>query len=73
MKARMLMGAFRYGPFAEQEGYEYTTYAKELIDRYSDTLNSEFLIDASNLCGIEFSRHPERFTPTDDAEHHQKG
>lgn len=72
MHNRMAMGSYRYGNAMTQTGYDYITYAEILLQRYRKSRNTEFLVDACNLCLIEFMRHPDNFKLTNDGIHHQR-
>ncbi len=73
MLDRMAVSYHKYGPVAE--GYPDRVDALESlrlrIERYLETRNTEFLIDAANFCMIEFM-HPRlegaHFEPTDSSE-----
>jgi hypothetical protein len=70
MLDRMAVSFHKYGPVAE--GYPDRVDALQSlrlrIEKYVETKNTEFLIDAANFCMIEFM-HPRlpgaQFTPTD--------
>jgi hypothetical protein len=70
MVDRMAVSYHKYGPVAE--GYPNRVDAIESLklrlDKYIETRNTEFLIDAANFCMIEFM-HPRlpgaHFEPTD--------
>ena len=57
MRNRLLMGAFRYGTFADKAKvrFDCTGYAKKKIDLYLETGNLECLVDAANMCLLEFT------------------
>jgi len=74
MRNRMLMGAFRYGRMDRQDlrSYDLPAEAKKRINRYIETGNTENLVDAANMLGIEFKKghHPNKhFESVDDGEH----
>lgn len=60
---RMVMGFLRYGGFNRAFApMEYAWNAVDRIVRYVRDGNLEHLVDALNMCGIEFktSRHPRK-------------
>lgn len=63
MRNRLLMGAFRYGTFAEKDlrDYAYFSYLKHKADLYQRTGNLEMLVDVANLALLEYRRpsHPQ--------------
>jgi hypothetical protein len=77
MRNRLIMGAMRYGTFAEHEaaggnGYDNVGSAIERLHKYQETRNAEHLVDAANLCLKEFrvGDHPlKHFAAADDTEH----
>lgn len=74
MRMRLLMGRFRYGDFSSPEKGKYKNIQSAIsrLTRYLEEGNQELLIDAANLCMIEFvhPNHPApHFTPEDDGEH----
>ena len=75
MRNRLIMGSFRYQPFAEKRAsFDYDT-ASEAIDRikrYQKDGNTEHLVDAANMCLLEFEfgKHPKKhFSAIDDGKH----
>jgi hypothetical protein len=73
MLDRMAVSYHKYGPVAD--GYPLRLNALESLqmrlERYAETGNTEFLIDAANFAMIEFMqpRHPDaHFKPTDSSE-----
>ena len=79
MRNRLIMGAYRYGTMREQEAKAEYNYAKEADRRmkiYLETGNTEYLVDAANLCLLEFeigSKHPNKhFESVDDGTHSVK-
>jgi hypothetical protein len=73
---RIAQGFFRYHhnlKSGERGKYNAVDDAIERLRRYRDDGNQEHLVDAANLCMIEFANpacHPSpHFTPTDDGEH----
>lgn len=76
MRARLLMGAYRYAPIGAEGKPEYsrTESIRRRLALYERTGNLEALVDAANLCMLEFveGRHPLRhFHAVDDGEHTQ--
>jgi hypothetical protein len=78
MRNRLLMGAFRYGLFSDQRasGTHYDSVASAIahLVKYIRTGNSEHLVDAANLCLVEFVRPTQEshFSAVDDGEHAEK-
>lgn len=63
MRNRLLMGAFRYGLLERQDlKYDTASDAKRRIDLYKSTGNTEHLVDAANMCLVEFElgKHPNK-------------
>lgn len=78
-RSRMVMGFFRYGYFKDQNQIKYDRIgsAIERLEAYikPEGGNTEHLIDALNLCGIEFEspNHPKAyFKSVDDGPIHVK-
>lgn len=74
MRNRLVMGRFRYAPVhsAEKCAKDNIGAAQKRLRLYLETGNVEHLVDAANLCLIEFEHgnHPERhFAASDDGEH----
>jgi hypothetical protein len=74
MRNRLLMGAFRYRPIAEQnfEHYDIIGEMKKRINKYEQTRNLEHLIDVGNFALLAFvngRRHGEKIISIDDGEH----
>lgn len=69
MRNRLLMGAFRYGLLGRQDlKYDAASDAKRRIDLYLHSGNTEHLVDAANMCLVEFvlGKHPTKhFEATD--------
>lgn len=64
MRNRLLMGAFRYGVLNAPNKPEYNR-TESIIKRvmlYEETGNVEYLVDAANLCLVEFveGAHPDK-------------
>jgi len=78
MRNRLIMGSFRYQPFAIKRksfAYNTATEAKKRIDKYIEDGNTEHLVDAANMCLLEFEfgKHTHKhFTAIDDGEHATK-
>lgn len=72
-KNRMILGWFRYGPIrGNKKKYANIDSAILRLKKYQETGNSEFLVDAANLCMIEFTQenHPNfHFETVDDGVH----
>lgn len=74
MRNRLLMGYFRYGPF-NGVPRDNCAYAMQKLRSYQKYGNLEDLVDAANMCLVEFleSKHPNRhFNATDDSIDHCK-
>lgn len=74
MRNRLLMGRFRYGLMNRTTDRNYVRIGSAMrrLERYQETGNLEFLVDAANLCLMEFEHgeHPNKhFTAADDGEH----
>jgi hypothetical protein len=74
MRNRMMLGIYRYGSFRDprQPAYDRIGSVLHRLAQYRETGNLEHLVDAANLCLIEFevSRHPRRhFVAIDDGSH----
>jgi len=77
MRNRLIMGAFRYGTFAEHEavgfnGFDNVQSAIDRLSEYQKTGNMEHLVDAANLCMKEFrvGDHPNRHWEAQDDNMH---
>ena len=58
MRNRLMLGALRYGRLADPIGHDRAIpLAFERLERYRATGNLEALVDAANLCLVEFC-HP---------------
>ena len=72
-KNRMILGFFRYGKIlGNKKKFANVDSAILRLKKYQETGNSEFLVDAANLCMIEFAQenHPNfHFDSVDDGEH----
>lgn len=75
MRNRLIMGSFRYQRFNEKAqsfNYNGAMEAIERIQRYQDDGNTEHLVDAANMCLLEFEfgSHPKKhFQSVDDGKH----
>lgn len=74
MRDRLIIGGLRYGRMGsgEKKQYDFTGATERCMQRYRETGNLEFLVDAANNCMLEFveSKHPKRhFRATDDEDH----
>lgn len=76
MRNRLIMGSFRYETFEQKRAHpwKYDTAAEAIkrVQKYIETGNTEHLVDAANMCLLEFEfgRHPNKhFSPVDDGEH----
>lgn len=80
MRNRLIMGALRYGTFAEHRtagsnGYDNVGSCIERLKKYQADGNMEHLVDVANLCLKEFlvGDHPLRhFDSADDLLHARK-
>ncbi len=71
MKARMEMSYFKYGDVKDAVNDDHIASLYQRIDKYKETGNTEFLMDAANFAMIEFMfpRHPKaNFKSTDSNE-----
>ena len=68
---RCAVSAYKYGPAKQNFGRGYVNAlgcVQKCIDKYKETLNTEYLCDAANYIMFEFmypSLEGARFTPTD--------
>lgn len=74
MRNRMALGTYRYGDFRDptQPRYDCVGSAQQRIQAYLNSGNTEHLVDAANLLGIEFEvgQHPSKhFSSIDDGVH----
>ena len=74
MRNRLVMGYFRYGPlYGQKKGiYDSVGGAIKRLQQYQREGNDELLVDAANLCLVEFVKgcHPyKHFRAVDDGEH----
>lgn len=77
MRNRLVMGYFRYGSLRNKarRGTHYDSVGSAIrrLKAYLKTGNQEYLVDAANLCMVEFmvpSCHPSpEWRPADDGEH----
>jgi hypothetical protein len=76
MRVRLLMGAFRYSPFKHQGRgtHKNVESAIRRLKRYLKDGNQEDLVDAANMCLVEFmcpGSHPNpHWHAVDDGEEH---
>jgi hypothetical protein len=70
---RMILGFFRYGFIkGNSKKYDNIGSAIKRLEKYQETGNSEYLVDAANLCMIEFTQENHEnfhFDSIDDGEH----
>ena len=70
---RLLMGTFRYGFFSKGKGeYDNIASAIERLQEYQKGGNKEHLLDAANLCHVEWVEEVNQkahFTSIDDGKH----
>lgn len=74
MRNRLAVGALRYGRIHApgKPVYDRVSSILKRVQAYADTGNLELLVDAANLCLLEFEegRHPKRhFEAADDGDH----
>jgi len=75
MRNRLVMGSFRYERFADKRNsfnYDTATEAIKRIKLYQKDGNTEHLVDAANMCLLEFEfgGHPKKhFNSIDDGLH----
>ena len=77
MRNRLIMGSFRYGKFgsAGKGSFDSITSAIHRLRAFQSTGNLEHLVDAANLCLVEYvaGQHPLRhFNSIDDSPLHAK-
>lgn len=71
MRRRMALSYHKYGRMVEATGVDMVADIIRRVDKYKETGNTEWLIDAANVCLIEFThpKHPEaHFRATDSDE-----
>lgn len=70
---RLLMGAFRYGTFAQNRGRKAGRVESAIrrLQTFLKTGNAECLVDASNLCQVEFVCGNAVVKSVDDGEHYE--
>lgn len=70
---RKVMGAFRYGRFADpgkvRAGWDRVTAMQKKLDLYRQDRNKEHLVDLANYCELEFTEGDGIFQPSDDLNH----
>jgi len=76
MRNRLIMGSFRYQPFSEKRSkpwnYDMAGEAIKRVEKYKADGNTEHLVDAANMCLLEFEfgSHPKKhFASIDDGDH----
>lgn len=74
MRNRLIVGSFRYASMTDphRPQYKRTESAVKRLCEYRETGNLELLVDAANLCLLEFVHgdHPlKHFNAKDDGEH----
>ncbi len=77
MRKRLLVGRFRYGRMDRTHSTNYDRIGSALkrLHSYRETGNQEYLVDAANICLLEFEHgdHPNtHFDAADDGEHVEK-
>lgn len=77
MRNRLVLGAVRYGLMHDKtRRYKNVQSAIKRLETYLDTGNQEHLVDAANLCLMEFVKpgsHPQpHLSPVDDGDHAEK-
>ncbi len=78
MRNRLIMGSFRYELFEVKRRrlkYDCAAEAIKRVKLFQETGNIEHLVDAANMCLIEFefSNHPNKhFAQIDDGEHAER-
>lgn len=78
MRNRLVMGAFRYGLFSDPDKFQYRCLEsiRRRLDAFEHDGNLEHLVDAANLCMVEFVRGQRNglvLNPIDDGHHVEKG
>jgi hypothetical protein len=70
MVNRMTMSFFKYGPVAESATTDAPASCRHRLDKYAETGNTEYLMDAANFAMIEFMRpaHPQAFLAPADSD-----
>ena len=63
MRNRLIMGYLRYGPMRDGAAWDVQRIIDRIqlaLDGYAETGNGEHLVDAANVCLVEFVRqsHP---------------
>jgi len=74
MRNRLLMGAFRYGLLEDpgKGAYDHLGSIRRRLEMYEADGNLEHLVDAANICLVEFHagrRRGQSLSPQDDGEH----
>lgn len=73
MRARLIMGAFRYGRLGDDSKPKYDRIGsiESRAKKFRQTRNKELLVDIANLCLLEFVEGEGTFDSIDDGEHVQ--
>ena len=73
MRNRLIIGAFRYGrAHTEKPKYDRISSAIKRLKKYTESGNTEYLVDVANLCLLEFeegTHFKKHFAAIDDGEH----
>jgi hypothetical protein len=72
MRKRLMMGAIRYGKLRDINKPQFARVESAIkrLRAYLSTLNKEYLVDAANLCMVEFVENDNaHFESIDDGEH----
>jgi hypothetical protein len=72
MRNRLLMGSLRYETWAEKRkkfNYDCASEAIRRVQLYQRDGNKEHLVDAANMCLLQFEFGPGSWKPADDGEH----
>lgn len=74
MRNRMIVGSLRYGRLGKPDkpAYDRVGEAIRRLRLYEQTGNDELLVDAANICMVEFleGKHPKKhFVSVDDGQH----
>ena len=71
MRNRLIIGRYRYGRLDRDgdQNYDRVGNAIERLRMYQKTKNAEYLVDAANLCMVEFVNGDHHFEAVDDGPH----
>jgi hypothetical protein len=71
MRARLIMGALRYGRLRApgKPKYDRVSSMIKRLEEYRRTRNAELLVDTANLALLEFEEGENVLTPMDEREH----